>query len=223
MVKGKFQLRRAFILIYLIGVHFLLAYFLGREAVTRYWPPQGTIGVEDPTVEAPAHTPLAVPSVLVDLETPQPGGETTGALDLIVPVAGVARDDLSDSFQDARGEDRGHDAIDIPAPEGTPVIAAANGVIARFFDSIPGGITIYQLSRDGKYVFYYAHLQKRAEGLKVGDQVTQGQTIGYVGDSGNAGPGNFHLHFSISIVRDPARYWEGEYINPFPLLKNNSR
>ena len=210
------------ILTYLITVHFLLAYFLGREALTRYWPPDSSIAIQDPTITYQAPTPLAVPSVVADLETPLDNDEATGSLDLIVPVAGVARDDLSDTFKDPRGEDRGHDAIDIPAQEGTPVVAAADGVIARFFDSIPGGITIYQLSKDGKYVLYYAHLQKRADGLKVGDHVVQGQTIGYVGDTGNAGPGNFHLHFSVALVRDPARYWEGEYINPFPLLKKNT-
>jgi murein DD-endopeptidase MepM/ murein hydrolase activator NlpD len=140
----------------------------------------------------------------------------------MVPVAGVRVDQLSDTFNAARGEGRSHDAIDIMAPGGTPVVAAAGGVIARFFDSIPGGTTIYQFTTDRKYMLYYAHLQKRADGLKAGDQVAQGQVIGYVGDTGNAGKGNFHLHFSIAVVRDPARYWEGDYLNPFPLLRRSA-
>jgi murein DD-endopeptidase MepM/ murein hydrolase activator NlpD len=111
-----------------------------------------------------------------------------------------------------------HDAIDIPAPAGTPVIAAADGRILKFFDSEAGGTTIYQLSADQKYVFYYAHLQSRAGDINVGDDVKQARTIGFVGDTGNAGAGNYHLHFSIMSVPDPKRYWEGVYINPFPLL-----
>jgi murein DD-endopeptidase MepM/ murein hydrolase activator NlpD len=106
------------------------------------------------------------------------------------------------------------------APGGAPVLAAADGKIVKFHDSVPGGITIYEQSVDGKYVYYYAHLQRRADGLKEGDQVRQGAVIGYVGDTGNAGPGNYHLHFSLIEVTDPKRLWEGNNINPYPLLKN---
>jgi murein DD-endopeptidase MepM/ murein hydrolase activator NlpD len=105
------------------------------------------------------------------------------------------------------------------APAGTPVLAAANGTIAKFFDSKLGGITIYQLTRDGKYYLYYAHLQSRSSTLKEGDTVTKGTTIAFVGDTGNAGPGNYHLHFAITIATDPKRFWEGTPIDPFPILK----
>src|SRR4030095_4873394 len=110
---------------------------------------------------------------------------------------------LIDTFSDARSEGRTHDAIDIPAPAGTPVLAAANGEVIKIFQSERGGITIYQLSADRKLVFYYAHLQGYADGLAAGRYVQQGQVIGYVGDTGNAGVGNFHLHFSIAILADP--------------------
>jgi murein DD-endopeptidase MepM/ murein hydrolase activator NlpD len=137
---------------------------------------------------------------------------------LIIPVVGVRSDQLLDTFADARSEGRVHDAIDIPAPQGTPVLAAADGEIVKLFQSERGGITIYQLSIDKKLVFYYAHLQRYADGLAVGKFVHQGETVAYVGDTGNAGAGNFHLHFSISLITDPKRYWEGTNINPFPLL-----
>jgi murein DD-endopeptidase MepM/ murein hydrolase activator NlpD len=139
---------------------------------------------------------------------------------LVIPVLGVKGNQLVDSFADARSPTRVHDAIDIAAPAGTPVIAAADGKIIKFFDSLPGGITIYQLSMDHKYVYYYAHLQRRSDDIKVGDMVSRGKTIAFVGDTGNAGTGNFHLHFSIAAVPDPKRYWEGVYINPYPLLKD---
>jgi murein DD-endopeptidase MepM/ murein hydrolase activator NlpD len=142
-----------------------------------------------------------------------------GTLKLIIPVAGVKPDQLLDTFADARSEGRIHDAIDIPAPAGTPVLASADGEIVKLFQSERGGTTIYQLSSDRKFVFYYAHLQRYADGLVVGKFVKQGEVIAYVGDTGNAGAGNFHLHFSIMIVADPKRYWEGTNINPYPLLR----
>jgi murein DD-endopeptidase MepM/ murein hydrolase activator NlpD len=146
-------------------------------------------------------------------------GSFVGTLKLIVPVVGVRPDQLLDTFTAARSEGRSHDAIDIPAPAGTPVVAAADGEIIKLFQSERGGTTIYQLSPDKKLVFYYAHLQRYADGLAAGKFVKQGEVIGYVGDTGNAGAGNFHLHFSISVVADPRRYWEGTNINPYPLLR----
>ena len=105
------------------------------------------------------------------------------------------------------------------APGGTPVFAAADGQIVKFFDSRLGGTTIYQLSADKRFFYYYAHLQKRADDVHEGDLVQKGRTIGFVGDTGNAGPGNYHLHFSIAIANDPKRYWEGTYIDPYPILR----
>ena len=140
-------------------------------------------------------------------------------MNLIVPVVGVRPDQLLDTFTDARSEGRSHDAIDIPAPAGTPVVAVTDGEITKLFQSERGGTTIYQLSPDKKLIFYYAHLQGYAPALAEGKVVKQGEVIAYVGDTGNAGAGNFHLHFSISIVPDPKRYWEGTNINPYPLLR----
>ena len=143
-----------------------------------------------------------------------------GTLKLIIPVAGVKPDQLLDTFTDARSEGRFHDAIDIMAPAGTPVLAATDGEIVRLFQSERGGTTIYQLSPDKKLVFYYAHLQRYADGIEVGKFIRQGEVIALVGDTGNAGIGNYHLHFSISVVANPQRYWEGTNINPFPLLRS---
>jgi peptidoglycan LD-endopeptidase LytH len=137
---------------------------------------------------------------------------------LIIPVAGVRPDQLLDTFTDSRSEGRTHDAIDIMAPAETPVLAAADGQIQKLWLSERGGTSIYQLSADQKMIFYYAHLARYADGLTEGKQVRQGETIAYVGDTGNAGTGNYHLHFSIAIVSDPNRYWEGTNVNPYPLL-----
>jgi len=116
-----------------------------------------------------------------------------------------------------------HDAIDIPAAAETPVLAAADGKILKLFQSDRGGTTIYQLNANGDLIFYYAHLSHYADGLMEGNVVKQGQVIAYVGDTGNAGAGNYHLHFSIATVSDPKRYWEGTNINPYPLLHDRTR
>jgi peptidoglycan LD-endopeptidase LytH len=147
-------------------------------------------------------------------------GSYVGKLKLIIPVLGVKPEQLLDTFADSRSEGRVHDAIDIPAAAGTPVLAATDGEIVKLFQSERGGTTIYQLSPDKKLIFYYAHLQRYADGLAPGKFVKQGEVISYVGDTGNAGVGNYHLHFSVMVVADPKRYWEGTNINPYPLLKN---
>jgi murein DD-endopeptidase MepM/ murein hydrolase activator NlpD len=138
---------------------------------------------------------------------------------LIIPVAGVRPEQLRDTFSEARSEGRVHDAIDIPAPRGTPVIAAADGPIVKLFHSERGGTTIYQVSTDGKFVYYYAHLDRYAEGLAEGHFAKQGETIAYVGDSGNAGAENYHLHFSVAEISNPKDFWHGVNINPYPLLR----
>ena len=138
---------------------------------------------------------------------------------IIIPVSGVSSQQLYDSFGDSRSEGRQHRALDIRAPKGTPVLAVTDGVIKRIFYSERGGKTLYQLSSDGKVVYYYAHLDSYANAISEGSAVKQGEVIAYVGDTGNAGSGNCHLHFAMWAVTDPKRIWEGENINPYPLLR----
>ena len=168
------------------------------------------------TIPVPAQAAPSVESVPSVVQQPQ---ITRIEKPLIIPVAGVRPDQLTDTFTDSRSEGRTHDAIDIMAPAETPVLAAADGQIQKLFQSERGGTTIYQLTTDQKMIFYYAHLARYADGLTEGRQVRQGDVIAYVGDTGNAGAGNYHLHFSIAVVSDPKRYWEGTNINPYPLLR----
>ena len=179
-----------------------------------------------PAVGIPPESPIAIGTPLPPPPPVSPTPSTTnfvGTASLIIPVAGVRPEQLLDTFDAARSEGRVHDAIDIPAAAETPVLAAADGKILKLFQSERGGTTIYQLSADQKLIFYYAHLSHYAHGLTEGQQVQQGQVIAYVGDTGNAGAGNYLLHFSIAIVSDPKRYWEGTNINPYPLLQNRPR
>lgn len=138
---------------------------------------------------------------------------------LIIPVAGVRASELRDTFNQARAEGRTHNAIDIMAARDTSVLAVADGEVVKLFYSERGGNTIYQLSKDKQFVFYYAHLARYAEGLKQGHKARQGEVLAYVGDTGNAGAGNYHLHFAIWLVTDKKRYWDGINLNPYPILR----
>jgi murein DD-endopeptidase MepM/ murein hydrolase activator NlpD len=138
---------------------------------------------------------------------------------LAIPVVGVKAGQLQDTYDDARGSGRRHDAIDIMAAEGTPVIAVADGTIEKlFFSHGGGGITVYQRSPDGKWMYYYAHLSAYAPGLAEGQQVKRGQVIARVGHTGDASAAGPHLHFAINAMGAGERWWQGTPINPYPLL-----
>jgi murein DD-endopeptidase MepM/ murein hydrolase activator NlpD len=151
---------------------------------------------------------------------PQPAVAASAASGpLLVPVAGVAASQLSDTFGDARGGERRHEALDIPAPAGTPVIAAAGGTIEKLFRSEEGGNTVYVRSPDRRTLYYYAHLQAYAPGLEAGNAVARGQRLGMVGSSGNADPSAPHLHFAVMRTDPDAEWWKpATAINPYPLL-----
>ncbi|MFL6731327.1 MAG: M23 family metallopeptidase [Sphingomicrobium sp.] len=137
---------------------------------------------------------------------------------LAVPVVGIKPDQLVDTYDAARGAGRRHDAIDIMAAEGTPVIASADGTIEKLFNSVRGGMTIYERSADQKWIYYYAHLSAYAPGLAEGQSVKRGQVIARVGHTGDASPSGPHLHFAINSMAPGERWWNGTPINPYPLL-----
>ena len=147
-------------------------------------------------------------------------GVEVGPAGLAIPVAGVKPRGLVDTFTQARaGGARVHDAIDIMAPAGTPVVAAANGRVEKlFFSPGGGGITAYVRSPDGKWTYYYAHLQRYAPGLAEGQQVGRGQLLGFVGSTGNANPAGPHLHFAIHRMSAGEQWHQGSAVNPYPLL-----
>jgi murein DD-endopeptidase MepM/ murein hydrolase activator NlpD len=159
-----------------------------------------------PTTSPPAAVTTANPTIDSSLSA------------LIIPVMGIKASALSDTFSDARGEGRVHDAIDIMAPRGTPVIAASDGKVVKLFNSKPGGLTIYQFDPSETYAYYYAHLDSYAPGIVEGRQMQRGDLIGYVGSTGNASPDAPHLHFAIFVLGPEKNWWQGTAINPYPLL-----
>ncbi len=138
---------------------------------------------------------------------------------MIVPVAGVARSAMRDTFDEGRGTHR-HEAIDILAPRGTPVIAADDGVVQKLFTSVAGGLTVYEFDPDQRYCYYYAHLDRYAAGLHEGQPLRRGEILGYVGTSGNASKDTPHLHFALIRLDPDRRWWKGTYVNPYPLLSS---
>ena len=184
----------------LIGVVLLAAAFV---AMTRF-------GTADPSARR-VTTVASAPETAA--EVPAPIGQLT------VPVVVIDRRTIMDSWNDPReGGSRGHHGTDIPAPAGTPVLAAASGRVEKLFQSGRGGTTLYIRSPDRRWVYYYAHLSGYAPGLTVGQAVRAGQTIAYVGDTGDAGAGNYHLHFGLQRMGNGDRWYQGEDVNPFPML-----
>jgi murein DD-endopeptidase MepM/ murein hydrolase activator NlpD len=139
------------------------------------------------------------------------------AAGLTIPVAGVRAEELKDTWGAARSGGRAHKGVDIFAPKGTPVLAAAAGVIVQRDSNGTGGLSLYERGADGRTIYYYAHLSGTRAGLKVGDLVRAGDVIGSVGSTGNVS-GSPHLHFAVFTVTDPNRWWHGRDLNPYELL-----
>ena len=136
---------------------------------------------------------------------------------LLFPLKGVPRAAMRDNFEEGRAGHR-HEALDIMAPRGTPVVAVDGGRVAKLFNSAAGGITVYQFDRDERYAYYYAHLDRYAKGLAEGRWLERGEVLGYVGSTGNAKPDAPHLHFTIFRLGSDKRWWNGKAVNPFPYL-----
>jgi murein DD-endopeptidase MepM/ murein hydrolase activator NlpD len=168
----------------------------------------------------PGHVDMAGPSAIqrVASTKPAPAVVIVEPLTnrLLIPVAGVSASQLSDTFNQTRGNGRRHKALDIIAPKGTHVFAVTDGKVAKLFYSKPGGLTIYQFDFSEKFAYYYAHLDRYAEGIKEGTILRRGDLIGYVGATGNAATS--HLHFTIFELGPEKQWWKGSAINPFPLL-----
>jgi murein DD-endopeptidase MepM/ murein hydrolase activator NlpD len=170
----------------------------------------------------PAEQPITATTAQPAPVSPRPHvvvAGPVGASGLIIPVAGISAAQLQDTFGDARGDgSRSHGAIDIMAPRGTPVLAAAGGTVEKLFDSKLGGLTIYIRRTGGGWVDYYAHLDHYAPGLAEGQAIRRGQVIAAVGFTGDASPEGPHLHYEIKAMAPGERWHQGTATNPYPLL-----
>ncbi len=195
-----------------------IGFYLGRSTAGAHAAPpfQSSGAHRAPAVESGAHRPPAAESHR-SRTTPPPA--KSGPSRIALPIDGLTVKDILDTFDDARGTDRTHEATDIMAPAGTPVLAVDDGTIRKLFDSKAGGLTIYHFDPDEKVSYYYAHLQRYAADLEEGQKVKRGDVIGYVGSTGNADPSAPHLHFAIFEL-GPGKEWYSDLkpVNPYPLL-----
>ena len=215
----------------------LLVWWVGAKALNWARP-----GHQPPLMSFDARVDPDVPKVKpVDNVPPEPAfttreaGPTISANTMVfgsdvenlrgrtleIPVRGLDADDLVSSFADARGRRR-HEAIDILAPRGTDVLAVEDGVVAKIFTSDAGGLTVYQFDPTKTFVYYYAHLDSYAPGLKEGSTLRRGDVVGAVGTTGNAPKDTPHLHFAISKLDPDKRWWGGTALDPFLVWRDPS-
>jgi peptidoglycan LD-endopeptidase LytH len=161
------------------------------------------------TTASPATTPAA---------TTAPATLHPAAPHLSMPLAGLDVNKLTDTFDDARDGHK-HEALDIMAPKGTPVLAVAEGNVAKLFTSKQGGLTVYQFDNTQQYAYYYAHLDRYATGLKEGMLLRKGDTLGFVGTTGDAAKNAPHLHFAVFKMGPEKNWWKGQALDPLPMLK----
>ena len=219
-------------IVYAAAMGFLAGMVVMAAIVTMF--PSGAAIVAEPVVgAAPAKievkptkeeepAPVVPPPAAAAPPTPVMSANSLEDLrmrSLLLPVQGIDRSKLHSNFDELRGGTRKHEALDILAPRNTPVLAVEDGKIARLFLSDAGGITIYQYDPSMTYVYYYAHLERYASGLKEGQPVKRGDVIGFVGTTGNAPRDTPHLHFAIVKMTDEKRWWQGTAIDPYSVLK----
>jgi murein DD-endopeptidase MepM/ murein hydrolase activator NlpD len=194
------------------------------QALAQEAPSPDPAPAHDPAepraVERPGENGEPVPAAIVGSVAHAEAVDELNDRRLAIPVQGIDEDDLRDTFSDARGA-HAHEALDMMAPRNTPVLAVEGGTIQKLFTSKAGGFTVYQFDPTSTFSYYYAHLDRYADGLHEGQVVRRGDVIGYVGSSGNASPDAPHLHFAIFRLTPERQWWKGEPINPYPVFTGN--
>ena len=179
------------------------------------------VGARRSRNDAPPHpSPAEVPAPSRPIDAIADSSETESTLgrSLIIPVAGVVSTALHDGFTEKRSGGRMHEAIDIMAPRGTPVVSATEGRLLRLHTSKAGGLMVYAADASDQFILMYAHLDRYASGLVEGAPLHKGQLLGFVGTTGNAPPNAPHLHFAIARGQPSVKWWKGVALNPYPLL-----
>ena len=219
-------------MVFAAAMGFLGGMMVMAALVTMF--PAGAAAVAEPLIQAAPRkvevkptkkeepAPVSPPPPAVVAPAPAAAGAEVEELRhraLTLPVQGIKRDELRDTFDEMRGSSRRHEALDVLAPRNTPILAVEDGKIARLFLSDAGGITIYQFDPSETYCYYYAHLERYADGLKEGAPIKRGQVIGYVGTTGNAPRDTPHLHFAIFKMTVEKKWWQGTAIDPYSVLR----
>ncbi len=195
-----------------------IAWVRGQNARRATSPPQTPVTTPPGVVVTAGTLPAALEGTPPAVQFTPLAGFTLGREPLVMPVEGARAADLRDSFDETRGSTRRHEAIDIRATRGTPVLAAVDGSIEKLFTSKQGGLTVYEFDHDRNYCYYYAHLDHYAEDIREKQLVRRGDRLGYVGSTGDASAEAPHLHFAIFRLGPEKQWWVGTPINPYPFL-----
>jgi murein DD-endopeptidase MepM/ murein hydrolase activator NlpD len=208
------------------------AVYVGEAKPNAPTPSPDTYGPDSATPVRGGFGPLAIDSALrtdtthtLDVIDSTPAARPTDAdlavlqQELMVPVSGVAKAALRDTYSELRGGTRVHEALDIPAARGTTVVAATPGRVLKLFNSKAGGLMVYAADSTERFILMYGHLDAYQPGLADGQPLRRGQPIGIVGTTGNAPPTVPHLHFAIARSADVKQWWKGSPVNPYPLLR----
>lgn len=186
------------------------AFVLGACAAQPWRPAE--------VVRPQARSPVAVEAPAVAAPPAAVEAQPTAPRALLIPVEGVARHQLVDTFEARRGMRR-HRALDIMAPRGTRVLAAVDGEVAKVYRHVLGGLSVYQYDAARRYSYYYAHLDAYAPGLTEGAWLRRGDLVGFVGSTGNAPASAPHLHFAVLELGPERKWWKGTPVNPYPLFE----
>lgn len=187
---------------------------VGADTASTSMTTDSLVGVSPGPVAAPDAIAVSPP---IDT-TPAPTNELAAlAATLIIPVQGVIASQLHDAYAEAR-VGHVHEALDIMAPRGTPVISAADGLVLKLHKSVAGGNMVYAADVSDRYILMYGHLDRYADGVTEGVPIKQGQLLGYVGTTGNVPPGAPHLHFAVARGHPSLQWWKGVAMNPYPLF-----
>lgn len=195
----------------------------GPEVVLAGGPEGESPAPSGPSAAASSRRPSLATAAMVPSARVAAAIETLRDRELVIPVAGVGPSRIEDTFNAGRdGGGRQHNAVDILAPRNTPIVSADDGVILRMSTNTLGGITVYAADRDHDFVYYYAHLDHYHKDLTVGRSIKKGDTLGFVGTTGNAPKDVPHLHFQIMMWPADGKWWNGEPVNPYPVLRNGT-
>jgi murein DD-endopeptidase MepM/ murein hydrolase activator NlpD len=200
---------------------FVFGFAAGMAALAALLWTTGSLNRPVAASAAARQTASAMPNAGADPANGRGAGLEAGATKLAMPIAGVDPANLTDTFYETRNG-HPHEALDISAARGTPVLAVDDGQVAKLFTSQQGGLTVYQFDNTGGLCYYYAHLDHYADGLKEGAILRRGEVLGYVGSTGNASPDAPHLHFAVFRLGPERQWWNGTAIDPLPLLLGNA-
>jgi murein DD-endopeptidase MepM/ murein hydrolase activator NlpD len=187
-------------------------WWTGRITPQPRQTPVQTVEERQRLVDLPHNPPPVVPPPV------QAPAQSLSPDRLAIPITGVDPSKLRTNFDEIRGGHR-HEALDIMAPRGTPVMAVAQGNVVKLFTSKQGGLTVYQFDDSQTMCYYYAHLDRYAAELKEGTLLRKGDVFGYVGSTGDASPEAPHLHFAVFRLGPEKQWWKGTPIDPLPLFQ----